>query len=74
MNTSLPVISFLAVLAACIVLPLSAAAACIALTITGVLAILVSDYGRSPKPLQARAEVIQGHFSGRTTAEVNKAA
>jgi hypothetical protein len=73
-TTSLPAISFLAVLAASIFLPISAAASCIALTVTGVLAMLVSDYGRNSTPLQLRAEVISGDFSGRNATELNRAA
>jgi hypothetical protein len=75
MNTnSLPVLSFLAVLAASVLLPVSAPASCIALTITGVLAILVSDYGRELQPVRAQAKIISVDFSGRKTARMNKAA
>ena len=43
---TLPVITFLAAIAAFVILPVSAPAAAIAFTVTGVLSILVADYGR----------------------------
>jgi hypothetical protein len=73
-NNSIFALSFLAVLTAAIILPISAAAACISLTITGVLAMLVSDYSRELRPLQAESEVIHVDFSGRHAAGMNKAA
>jgi hypothetical protein len=73
-NSSLPALSFLAVLAAILFLPISAAASSIALTITGILAMLAFDYGRDVRPLQARADVVRVDFSGRHDAERNKAA
>jgi hypothetical protein len=75
MNTnSLPVLSFLAVLTASIFLPVSAGAACIALTISGVAALLVSDYGREQAPIQFAANVIPVDFSSRQSAGVGRAA
>jgi hypothetical protein len=73
-NNSILALSFLAVLTAAIILPISAAAACVSLTVTGVLAMLVSDYSRELRPLQAGAEVIHVDFAGRNSAELNKAA
>jgi hypothetical protein len=73
-NNSIPVLSFLAVLTATILLPVGAAASCIALTFTGVLAILVSDYGRELPALQTSANVIHVDFSSRKAATVGKAA
>ena len=75
MNTnSLPALSFLAVLTASIFLPVSAGAACIALTICGVAAVLVSDYGREQAPIQTAANVITVDFSSRNSAGIGKAA
>jgi hypothetical protein len=73
-NNSIPALSFLAVLTATILLPVGAAASCIALTFTGVLAILVSDYGRELPALEARDNVIAHDFSGRKMAGLSKAA
>jgi hypothetical protein len=73
-NNSIPVLSFLAVLTATILLPVGAAASCIALTFTGVVAILVSDYGRELPALQTGANVIRVDFSSRKAATVGKAA
>lgn len=74
-NNSIPALSFLAVLAAIILLPVSAPVSAIALTITGVLAVLVSDYGRDLRPISEQGNVISVDFSaGRTTASMRKAA
>jgi hypothetical protein len=43
----LPLIAFLAAIAAVALVPVSAAAACGAFTVTGLLATLVADYGRN---------------------------
>jgi hypothetical protein len=75
MNThSLPVLSFLAVLAASIFLPVSAGAASIALTVTGVAAILASDYGRNRATIPYASNVIPVDFSRRPAASLSKAA
>jgi hypothetical protein len=73
-NNSIPVLSFLAVLTATLLLPVGATASCIALTFTGVLAILVSDYGRELPELQTGASVIPVDFSVQGTAGLDKAA
>jgi hypothetical protein len=73
-NNSIPALSFLAVLTATILLPVGAAAACIALTFTGVLAILVSDYGRELPALKAGDNVIAVDFSGPKAVGLGKAA
>jgi hypothetical protein len=73
-NNSIPVLSFLAVLTATILLPVGAAAACIALTFTGVLALLVSDYGRELPALPASGNVIAVDFSARKTEGLSRAA
>jgi hypothetical protein len=73
-TTSLPILSFVAAVAASIVLPLSAPVACIALTVTGVAAMLASDYGRDSPPIQARADVIAVDFADRDARGAEKAA
>jgi hypothetical protein len=50
--------TFLAAVAAIVLLPMSAAAAGVAFTVTGVLAVLVGDYGRPLQPVAPRAEVV----------------
>jgi hypothetical protein len=64
MKTSLPIKAFLAALAAVAFLPVGPAAASIALTVIGVSAILLADYGREIEPIQARSPVIRFDFSG----------
>jgi hypothetical protein len=77
MNTrtsSLPILAFLAVLSAIILLPVGAAASSIALTVTGVLAVLSADYGREMSPLGVSASVVPFESPGRTTAGFKEAA
>jgi hypothetical protein len=73
-NNSIPILAFLAVLVATILLPISAGGACIALTVTGVLAILAADYGRTVEPLRVPANVIAFEIPGRKAAALGKAA
>jgi hypothetical protein len=55
-NTStLATATFLAAIAAFALLPVNAAAAGIAVSVTGILAMLAADYGRSPRPLKVPA-------------------
>ena len=77
MNTrtsSLPILAFLAVLSAIILLPVGAAASSIALTVTGVLAVLAADYGREMSPVCVRASVIPFESPGRAPAGHKEAA
>jgi hypothetical protein len=73
-NSSLPILAFLAVLSAIILLPVGAAASSIALTVTGVVAILAADYGREISPLGLRASVVPFEASGRNSAGLKEAA
>jgi hypothetical protein len=73
-NSSLPILAFLAVLSAIILLPVGAAASSIALTVTGVIAILAADYGREMSPLYVRASVIPFEAPGRASAGLKEAA
>jgi hypothetical protein len=72
-NNSLPLLAFVAVLAAAIFLPVGANAASIALTLTGVLAMLSADYGREMRPLAVRASIVPFEASHRA-AELGRAA
>jgi hypothetical protein len=45
-SITLPIVTFLAAIAAFVLLPMSAPAAAIAFTVSGVLSIVVADYGR----------------------------
>jgi hypothetical protein len=59
MNTnSLPVIALLAAVVAVILLPVSALGATLAFTVTGMLCMLVADYGRRSKPAMTMAPVV----------------
>jgi hypothetical protein len=73
-NSSLPILAFLAVLSAIILLPVGAAASSIALTVTGVLAVLTADYGRETAPLGLPANVVAFGSPGRTPAGLKRAA
>lgn len=73
MNTnSLPVIAFLAAIAAIAIVPMSAAAACIALTTTGLLSTMVADYGRAKRPSLVLAPVVP--FAPHNGSAVDEAA
>jgi hypothetical protein len=54
-NNSLALSAFLVALAAIIIVPVGPAAAVTALTLSGMAAIFLADYGRSVAPLMARA-------------------
>jgi hypothetical protein len=73
-NSSLPILAFLAVLSAIILLPVGAAASSIALTLTGVLAVLSADYGREMAPLSLPATVVAFEAPGRSPAWLRDAA
>jgi len=57
-TNSLPVIAFLAAIAAFVLLPVSAVAASIALSVTGMIAVFAADYGRTVEPLRIPAPVV----------------
>ena len=59
MKTSIiPIIAFLAALAAIVTFPVGATAAAFAFTATGLLAMFSADYGRSIKPVRVSAEIL----------------
>jgi hypothetical protein len=74
MNTSLPIKAFLAALAAIAFLPVGPGAASIAFTVTGLFAILLSDYGREAGSLQVASTVVPYDFSSRKMAHFDRAA
>jgi len=55
---ALPLIAFLAAIAAFILLPISAVAATIALSVTGTISVVAADYGRTVEPLRPAAPVV----------------
>jgi hypothetical protein len=73
-NSSLPIQAFLAVLAAAIILPVSAGATFLALTMAGALAVLAADYGREVAPLRAQAPVVPFGRSSPRQAALDEAA
>jgi hypothetical protein len=73
-NNSIAIKALLAVVAAIAFLPVSPAAASIAFTVTGLFAMLLSDYGRQIEPLRAAASVVPFEFSGRNAAALGRAA
>jgi hypothetical protein len=73
-TSSLPIQALLAVIAAVAFLPVGPAAASIAFTLVGMLAVLLSDYGREIEPVRAQASVIPFHFAARNPANLDRAA
>jgi hypothetical protein len=73
-TTTLPIKAFLAALAAIAFLPVGPGAASIAFTVTGLLAILLSDYGREMEPVRINSNVVPFDFRGRKQDHFNQAA
>ena len=73
-TNALPVIAFLAAIAASVLLPVSAVAASIALSVTGMIAVLAADYGKTVEPLRAPATVVPFRASHAGLAECRAAA
>jgi hypothetical protein len=71
---SLPIKAFLAALAAIALIPVGPGAASIAFTVTGLLALLLSDYGRGMVPLRPSADVLRHDFGGRGRSRLDQAA
>jgi hypothetical protein len=69
----LPVIAFLAALAAFVLLPISTVAATVALSVTGMISVFAADYGRRAAPLRVPAPVVPMNLS-RMAAENQEAA
>lgn len=72
-NSTLLFTAFLATFVAIIVLPVGIAAAAIAFTATGLLSVLVADYGRNLAPVRAAAEIVPFGAPG-TKAALRRAA
>jgi hypothetical protein len=73
MNTksnSLLISAFLAAIAAIALLPVSATAAGLAITVTGILPVIFSDYGRNISPVRAPAPVVPFRSPGRASLAV----
>jgi hypothetical protein len=73
-SKSLSYLSVLAVLAASVVLPVSAITVAITFSVAGVLAILHADYGREILPLRAEASTISFGLPGPASADLREAA
>ena len=75
MKTSvLPIIAFLAAIAAFVFLPVSAVGASIALSVTGMLSVVGADYGRSIEPVRVPAQVVALDPERRPSVECPAAA
>jgi hypothetical protein len=60
-SNSFLISAFLSAVAAVALLPVSATAAGLAITATGLLTVLFSDYGRTIAPVQSQATVVPFH-------------
>jgi hypothetical protein len=72
MKTNLYSIS--SVLAAMVILPVSAPVAGIALMVIGILAVFAADYGRTIKPISLRADVIPFNSAANIPVGMGEAA
>jgi hypothetical protein len=73
-TTSLPIIAFLAAIAAFALLPMSAVAAGIALSVTGMISVFAADYGRNLQPVRITAQVVPLGEERNPSAELRTAA
>ena len=73
-KNSLPVIAFLAVLAALVLAPVSAVVAGLAVSVAGIVLVFAADYGRSVKPLRAEATIVPFGAPGCPTESCRQAA
>jgi hypothetical protein len=73
-TSSLPIKAFLAAIAAIAFIPVGPGAAAIAFTVTGLLAILLADYGREMQPLAGASNVVPFDFSSRKLSGLDRAA
>jgi len=70
----LPVIAYLAAVAAFALIPASAVAASIAVAVTGTLSVFAADYGRGIEPLRGPAPVVPINLSRPALSEYRVAA
>jgi|HubBroStandDraft_6_1064221.scaffolds.fasta_scaffold409339_3 hypothetical protein len=73
-TNSLPVIAFLAVIAALLLAPVSAVVAGFAVSVAGISLILAADYGRTLRPLRAESPVLPFGARGGRTEDLRQAA
>jgi hypothetical protein len=73
-TTTLPIKAFLAAIAAIAFLPVGPGAAAIAFTVTGLLAIVLADYGREVQPLEASSNVVPFDFTAHKIRGLDRAA
>jgi hypothetical protein len=73
-TSTLPIKAFLAAIAAIAFLPVGPGAAAIAFTVTGLLGVLLADYGREMQPLPAASNVVPFDFSSRKLSGLDRAA
>jgi hypothetical protein len=73
-SKSLSYLAVLAVVAASVVLPVSAVTVAITFSVAGVLAILCADYGREILPLRAEAGTVSFPQPGRAAPDMREAA
>jgi hypothetical protein len=71
---SLHRLALLGVAAALLTLPIDASAAGIALAVTGVVAILLADYGRNVEPLRASGDIVPFKAPERPFSDMRDAA
>jgi len=71
---SLPVLTFLAVLAALILAPVSVGVAGLAVSVAGIFLIFAGDYGRTVTPLRVASAVVPFCASFRPAQSYRKAA
>ncbi|HMD60875.1 MAG TPA: hypothetical protein VKG78_05570 [Opitutaceae bacterium] len=75
MNASiLPVVAFLAAIAASVVLPVGATCASVLLSVTGMLSVMAADYGRKIGPVRAGSRVVPFRDPGCARAALREAA
>jgi hypothetical protein len=70
----LPSVAYLGAIAACLLLPVSAAAASIAVSATGMLCVLAADYGRNLEPVRVNSRVVPFNEPGCPAAAFREAA
>lgn len=66
--------ALLGLTASLLALPLGVAAAGITFALTGVLAVIIADYGRNIEPLRVPAQVVPIGEPGRPTSDYREAA
>lgn len=57
-TSTLPLLAFVAVIAAIALFPVSVGAAGIAVSVTGIASVLAADYGRNLNPLRSQSQVV----------------